>query len=154
MPSVGVSAATSQGRVTVRLQADDSLYEALARIAAAIITGNRVRISIPVGLYNAVTGFLEGTEGRRFTSRLPIVFEDDGQLIKHLPEAGRLRYAAADRVPAGIYQAAATTGPYISRQPVLMEGRIELLRYLRQQSISYTYHRYGNLGLRAARHEQ
>jgi RHH-type proline utilization regulon transcriptional repressor/proline dehydrogenase/delta 1-pyrroline-5-carboxylate dehydrogenase len=32
---------------------------------------------------------------------------------------------------------------------VLAHGRIELLRYLREQSISHDYHRYGNLGARA-----
>ena len=32
--------------------------------------------------------------------------------------------------------------------PVLAEGRIELLWYLREQSISHDYHRYGNLGPR------
>ena len=30
--------------------------------------------------------------------------------------------------------------------PVVAEGRIELLWYLREQSISDDYHRYGNLG--------
>jgi RHH-type proline utilization regulon transcriptional repressor/proline dehydrogenase/delta 1-pyrroline-5-carboxylate dehydrogenase len=40
-------------------------------------------------------------------------------------------------------------------EKVLAEGRLELLWYLREQSISHDYHRYGNLGLRAgeARHE-
>jgi RHH-type proline utilization regulon transcriptional repressor/proline dehydrogenase/delta 1-pyrroline-5-carboxylate dehydrogenase len=33
--------------------------------------------------------------------------------------------------------------------PVLMEGRIELLQYFRQQSICDNYHRYGNLGERS-----
>jgi RHH-type proline utilization regulon transcriptional repressor/proline dehydrogenase/delta 1-pyrroline-5-carboxylate dehydrogenase len=30
-----------------------------------------------------------------------------------------------------------------------MEGRIELLHYLRQQSVCNNYHRYGNLGERS-----
>jgi len=32
---------------------------------------------------------------------------------------------------------------------VSAEGRLELLWYLREQSISTDYHRYGNLGTRA-----
>ena len=32
--------------------------------------------------------------------------------------------------------------------PVLACGRIELLHYLREVSLSYDYHRYGNLGAR------
>jgi RHH-type transcriptional regulator, proline utilization regulon repressor / proline dehydrogenase / delta 1-pyrroline-5-carboxylate dehydrogenase len=32
--------------------------------------------------------------------------------------------------------------------PVLANGRLELLHYLQEISISIDYHRYGNLGLR------
>jgi RHH-type proline utilization regulon transcriptional repressor/proline dehydrogenase/delta 1-pyrroline-5-carboxylate dehydrogenase len=48
-----------------------------------------------------------------------------------------------------VFAAAAETGFYIARAPVLMEGRIELLQYYRQQSVCTNYHRYGNLGFRA-----
>jgi RHH-type transcriptional regulator, proline utilization regulon repressor / proline dehydrogenase / delta 1-pyrroline-5-carboxylate dehydrogenase len=44
---------------------------------------------------------------------------------------------------------AAETGFYIAKAPVLMEGRIELLHYFREQSLCNTYHRYGNIGERA-----
>ena len=61
----------------------------------------------------------------------------------------RLRYAAPDRVPQSVYAAAAPEGRYIAAAPVLMEGRLELLHYLINQSICHAYHRYGNLGVRA-----
>jgi RHH-type proline utilization regulon transcriptional repressor/proline dehydrogenase/delta 1-pyrroline-5-carboxylate dehydrogenase len=48
-----------------------------------------------------------------------------------------------------VLTAAATTGFYIARSPVLMEGRIEMLHYIVNQSICDDYHRYGNLGDRA-----
>jgi RHH-type proline utilization regulon transcriptional repressor/proline dehydrogenase/delta 1-pyrroline-5-carboxylate dehydrogenase len=38
---------------------------------------------------------------------------------------------------------------YLADTPVLAHGRIELLWYVREQSISHVYHRYGNLGIRA-----
>ncbi len=43
----------------------------------------------------------------------------------------------------------ADTGIYIADRPVLQQGRIELLWYLTEQSVSVNYHRYGNLGARA-----
>jgi RHH-type proline utilization regulon transcriptional repressor/proline dehydrogenase/delta 1-pyrroline-5-carboxylate dehydrogenase len=61
----------------------------------------------------------------------------------------RVRYAAPDRVPAQIFEAAREVGLFTARASVLAEGRIELLWYLREQSISRDYHRYGNLGERA-----
>jgi RHH-type proline utilization regulon transcriptional repressor/proline dehydrogenase/delta 1-pyrroline-5-carboxylate dehydrogenase len=48
-----------------------------------------------------------------------------------------------------VFAAAAATGFTIARAPVVMEGRIELLQYYRQQSLCTNYHRYGNLGDRA-----
>jgi RHH-type proline utilization regulon transcriptional repressor/proline dehydrogenase/delta 1-pyrroline-5-carboxylate dehydrogenase len=61
----------------------------------------------------------------------------------------RLRYAAAGRVPNEIWAAAAEALQYIADTPVSLHGRVELLWYLREQSVSHVYHRYGNLGLRA-----
>jgi RHH-type proline utilization regulon transcriptional repressor/proline dehydrogenase/delta 1-pyrroline-5-carboxylate dehydrogenase len=37
----------------------------------------------------------------------------------------------------------------LATAPVLAAGRIELLHYLREQSLCVDYHRYGNLGARA-----
>ena len=51
-------------------------------------------------------------------------------------------------MPEMVRRAAAESGVYIADEPVLASGRIELLWYLREQSISYDYHRYGNLGAR------
>ncbi|MBW2440144.1 MAG: aldehyde dehydrogenase family protein, partial [Deltaproteobacteria bacterium] len=134
------------GTVAVRLHEDDSLFEALARIAAVIISGCRLRISCPTGLYNPVTRFLHATEGRRLIGNAPHFYEPDEDLINIIPRVDRIRYAAPQRVPRSVYAAAAETGFYIARAPVMMDGRIELLQYYRQQSICDNYHRYGNLG--------
>jgi len=61
----------------------------------------------------------------------------------------RIRYAGPGRVPNAIRKVAATAGVYLADEPVLAEGRIELLWYLREQSVCCDYHRYGNLGARA-----
>ena len=41
----------------------------------------------------------------------------------------RIRYAAPERVPQDVQRAAAETGFYIARTPVMMDGRIEFLQY-------------------------
>jgi len=137
------------GTVVVRLHADDSLYETLARIVAVKISGCRLRISCPKSLNNQVTNFLHAEEGRRLIGGDPHFYEIDRELIKIIPKVDRIRYAAPERVPQEVYSAAAETGFYIARSPVMMDGRIELLHYYRQQSICDNYHRYGNLGERA-----
>ena len=137
------------GKVVVRLHADDSLFETLARIAAVKITGCRLWISVPKELDNPVTRFLHAKEGQRLVAKAPIIYESDQDMLKSLPRIDRIRYAAPERVPLEVFEAAAETGFYVARTPVMMDGRIELLQYYRQQSICHNYHRYGNLGERA-----
>ena len=137
------------GTVAVRLHPADTLFDALARIAAVKATGNRLRVSVPTALDTPAARFLYGPEGLRLTGRDPVFQESDVDLIAGLPTLDRIRYAAPGRVPPDVFAASAATGFYIARAPVVMEGRIELLQYYRQQSVCTNYHRYGNLGFRA-----
>jgi RHH-type proline utilization regulon transcriptional repressor/proline dehydrogenase/delta 1-pyrroline-5-carboxylate dehydrogenase len=136
------------GRVIVRVHKDDSLFETLARIAAVKITGCKLWISIPKDLTGSVIRFLEGEDGLRLIGSDPILHETDKDLIKSMADVNRIRYAAPQRVPHEVFEAAAATGFYIARCRVMMDGRIELLQYYQQQSICNNYHRYGNLGER------
>jgi RHH-type proline utilization regulon transcriptional repressor/proline dehydrogenase/delta 1-pyrroline-5-carboxylate dehydrogenase len=49
-------------------------------------------------------------------------------------------------VEPALLTAAEALQVHVSSEPVLLTGRIELLRYHREQSISHRFHRYGNLG--------
>ncbi|MBN8628053.1 MAG: proline dehydrogenase, partial [Planctomycetes bacterium] len=82
---------------------------------------------------------------------IEIMEETDDELIAHINAATllRVRYADRNRVGPEVRTAAARRGCWIADVPVVGEGRVELLWYLREQSISYDYHRYGNLGTRA-----
>ncbi len=137
------------GRVVVRLHADDSLFDVLARIAAVKISGCSLMVSIPPDLDNTVTAFLQGREGKRLLAKTPVSCQTDKELIATLPRLDRIRYAAPDRVPYSVFEEAAKTGFYIARTKVFMEGRLELLQYFQEQSICDSYHRYGNLGERS-----
>jgi RHH-type proline utilization regulon transcriptional repressor/proline dehydrogenase/delta 1-pyrroline-5-carboxylate dehydrogenase len=137
------------GTVLVRLHEDDSLFDVLGRIAAVKVSGCGLVISIPTGLKNKVTDFLNGKEGKRIVGGAPVVHQSDSELIQYIPKVQRIRYASPDRVPAAVLKEAAKTGFYISRTKVFMEGRLELLQYFQEQSICDNYHRYGNLGDRA-----
>jgi len=96
-----------------------------------------------------VTAFLENRYCKALIQDKPVIHGSDEQLAENLHTLDRIRYAASDRVPDDIFQAAAENGFFIARSPVYMEGRLELLHYFRQQSICNNYHRYGNLGERS-----
>ncbi len=136
------------GLMIVRVHPEDSLFEVLGRVAAARIAGCKLIVSFTPGMQGPVVDFLSGLEGRAFCEGAKIDTHTDEAIIAALPDIDRLRYAAADRVPEAIFKAAARSGFYIARAPVLMEGRLELLHYFQEQSICDNYHRYGNLGER------
>jgi len=136
-------------KVVVRLHGADTLFEVLARLAAAEICGCRPEASLPPGLDTPTASFLGSPDGLRFLGAATRRIETDEELAARIPAVDRIRYAAPDRVPETIHRAAAAAGRYIARTPVLMEGRLELLHCLREQSICHNYHRYGNLGERA-----
>lgn len=137
------------GKVMVRIHSEDGLFEVLARIAAARISGCELILAASPGLDNPVTRFLHSTDGRKLPGDNRIETLSDEELIDRLPELDRIRYAAPERVSPAVYRAAAETGFYIARDPVRMEGRLELLHYFVNQSICDNYHRYGNLGERS-----
>lgn len=48
-------------------------------------------------------------------------------------------------IPMEMYEKAAATNKYIATAPPVKEGRVELIHYIKEQSISYEYHRYGSI---------
>lgn len=137
-----------KGRVAIRIHPEDSLFEVLARIAAARIARCHAIVSLPQGLSNRVTRFLNEKDGVRLLDDALVTEQTDEALCAAIPRIHRIRYAAPERVPLMVYEKAAETGFYISRAPVYMEGRIELLQYIQEQAVCNNYHRYGNLGER------
>jgi RHH-type proline utilization regulon transcriptional repressor/proline dehydrogenase/delta 1-pyrroline-5-carboxylate dehydrogenase len=137
------------GTVLVRIHPRDTLFEVLARIAAARISGCPLILSAPPDQDTPALDFLSGPEGRKFSGTVSIDRHTEDDLILMLHQLARIRYAAPDRVSLEMHRAAAEKGFYIARAKVMTEGRIELLWYFKEQSICDNYHRYGNLGDRA-----
>jgi RHH-type proline utilization regulon transcriptional repressor/proline dehydrogenase/delta 1-pyrroline-5-carboxylate dehydrogenase len=86
-----------------------------------------------------------------WAAAIEFVEESDEALAEAIrgAQTERVRYADPARVADVVRRAAAETGLHLAAAPVLAVGRIELLHYLREQSLCVDYHRYGNLGARA-----
>ena len=86
-----------------------------------------------------------------WAAAIEFVEETDDQLAQAISErqADRVRYAAPERTPLPVIQAGCLAGGCVVSTPVSAEGRLEMLWYLREQSVSIDYHRYGNLGVRS-----
>jgi RHH-type proline utilization regulon transcriptional repressor/proline dehydrogenase/delta 1-pyrroline-5-carboxylate dehydrogenase len=134
----------------VRVHPDDTPFDLFARVCAAHVMGSRAVVSVPPQWRSPALDLLEElTES--WAGAIEFLTESDDQLAQAVREnqVDRIRYAASDRVPPALLGAAAETGACVVSRPVLADGRVELLWYLREQSISIEYHRYGNLGARA-----
>jgi RHH-type proline utilization regulon transcriptional repressor/proline dehydrogenase/delta 1-pyrroline-5-carboxylate dehydrogenase len=137
--------------VHVRLAAADTFFDVVARIAAARITGARVVVSHPPRTNTDLLKQLEEIT-RSWAGGIEFVEETDAQLVAAITDGSveRIRTSGAGRVSAEVLSAAAKRYVHVASDSVLAMGRVELLWYLREQSVSYDYHRYGNLGSRAA----
>jgi RHH-type proline utilization regulon transcriptional repressor/proline dehydrogenase/delta 1-pyrroline-5-carboxylate dehydrogenase len=134
----------------IRLHREDSAFDLFARVCAAKAAGCRITVSYIPGYTKPALELLE-TLTEAWGGRIEFVEESSNELVSLIrgKATERLRYASPERPSETVLRAAGDTGVYIARAPVLSEGRIELLWYLKEQSISFDYHRYGNLGDRA-----
>ncbi len=136
--------------VRVRVHEDDSLFELFARAVASRTAGCRTVISSPPELHSPQVKLLDELTDD-WAAAIEFIEESDGDLAQLLREGhvDRLRYARPERVPLTLRMAAALDGQYIVDTPVSPHGRVELLWYFQEQSLSHVYHRYGNLGARS-----
>jgi RHH-type proline utilization regulon transcriptional repressor/proline dehydrogenase/delta 1-pyrroline-5-carboxylate dehydrogenase len=134
----------------VRLHAADGFFDLFARVCAARCAGCRITVSSPPGIAAPGLALLEELT-EPWAGAIEFIEEGDAELARMILEGGteRVRYAAPGRVPTPVFEAAREVCLFVATAPVLAEGRIELLWYLREQSVSRDYHRYGNLGERA-----
>jgi RHH-type proline utilization regulon transcriptional repressor/proline dehydrogenase/delta 1-pyrroline-5-carboxylate dehydrogenase len=134
----------------VRVHPQDDPFELFARVAAARTVGCRITVSAPPGLDSKAVALLDALT-EPWAAAIEFVEESDAELaqVVRAHQTDRLRYARPQRVPLEVRRAIGDSGIYVADAPVLADGRIELLWYVTEQSISSDYHRYGNLGARA-----
>ena len=135
--------------VRIRLHPQDTAFEIFTRVCAGHQAGCHVTVSAPRDFESAALRLLEALT-EPWAAAVEFVEETDAQLARAIRDrqADRVRYAGPDRVPLVVLQASAEAGLCVVSSPVSMEGRLELLWYFQEQSISIDYHRYGNLGQR------
>jgi RHH-type proline utilization regulon transcriptional repressor/proline dehydrogenase/delta 1-pyrroline-5-carboxylate dehydrogenase len=136
--------------IRIRLVHSDDWLNIICRAVAVAAVGGRATISRDADFHDEVVDVLEDLT-HAWAGDMEFVVESDrelGNAIRH-GQVDRVRYASPDHVPPEVRQAADECFVYIADAPVCPWGRVELLWYVREQSVCIDYHRYGNLGFRA-----
>ena len=132
-------------KVLIRVTQNDTIFEAVSRILASIVSNVRFKVSISNN--KEVLEFLEKS-AILFSPKNEYAVETDEQMIKTMSQYDRVLYSNIDKVSSVVFDKSASSLTFIVRQKPMMEGRLELLNYFIEQSISHSYHRYGNIGAR------
>ncbi|MFM8325066.1 MAG: hypothetical protein ACKN9U_09410, partial [Pirellulaceae bacterium] len=137
-------------RVRLRVGPEDRLWEVLAAASAAVATGARITISRPVDLHDEWEAWMEQWT-QDWGADIEFVEETDQVFLGALVggQADRVRVLRPGSLALAILQTAIEQHVPVVDEPLHASGRIELLWYVQEQSVSTDYHRYGNLGVRA-----
>jgi len=125
--------------MVLRMGRDAPALEVSSALAAARTCG--MALSVSVGEDDAA--------GRAYLAALgdcPHVVESEAALAARLERDGIGRLRTLGRLGDTLRRTAGAAAVHCEDSPVLANGRVELLRYLREQTLSIEVHRHGNLG--------
>ncbi|KAA6339286.1 Bifunctional protein PutA [termite gut metagenome] len=126
--------------MAIRLLDEDDLCDALLTIYAASFTKTKTTVSLSAShphrktIQEAVLAF----------GNIQVSVQEESLFVADMKQYERIR-ACSSRLSNAIFDKAAELGLYIATAKPVTEGRIELLHYLKEQSIAYEYHRYGSI---------
>jgi RHH-type proline utilization regulon transcriptional repressor/proline dehydrogenase/delta 1-pyrroline-5-carboxylate dehydrogenase len=126
--------------MALRIADGDALNDALLVMLAANQTKTKLTVSLSdkhhqLEVIKAKVATFDGMKLR---------LESEEDFINTMSTYERVR-ACSESLSDAVYQKAAELGLCIIDSAPLAEGRIELLHYLKEQSISFEYHRYGSI---------
>ena len=133
--------------VLLRLEEGDNLDEILTTVMAVKMIGARLRVSLPLRSRQPEFLWLESKQFSLLNDEDTITRDDEAQLIAAMGECERIRFLHPRNVTSSIFEAIKAKAIYIAREPFVSHGRIELMHYFIEQSVTNSYHRYGNLGI-------
>lgn len=126
----------------LRLNARDDPMDLWRAIGASVMVGGEIEISAE-HVFELAQELLEIKE-----LGLSVTIESQEQLIQRLSEGVIQQVRMFSPPNAQLQEAFAKAACNVKVAAMLANGRIELLNFLREVSVSYNYHRYGNLGER------
>ena len=126
-----------QGGMALRLFPSDSDEQALMVALAAKTCGTPLTVS-----YDTVDDKTKlAVELAQLGAK--VKKESLNSFVESMPQYERIRTCSAD-IPMELYVRAAEKDLFIATDAPVRNGRVELIHYLKEQSITFEYHRYGS----------
>jgi len=122
----------------LRVQNTDNLCDIFMVLAAANIVKTPIKVSISAEDYKLEV-LKKSTENVS-----PLIVQSEKDFLNDLEKYERVR-TCDNQLSDEFFLKAAKTGKHIATAKPLIEGRIELLHYVKEQSIAFEYHRYGSI---------
>jgi len=124
----------------LRVEKNDKKEDVIITALASSVTKTPLMISISdkyeeLDSLQASLNSLSGVTFKR---------QNEEEFVAEISSYERIR-SCSDQLSDAIYNEAARLGIHIASEKPVTNGRIELLHYLKEQSISYEYHRYGSV---------
>ena len=133
--------------VLLRVEESDSLEVVITTIIAIKMVGASLHLSIPKESKKAELLWLESKKSSFIGKKDSFKRDSEEELIEKIPTVQRVRFLSPEHVTQNIYNQIADKAIYIASDSFVSHGRLELMHYFIEQSISNSYHRYGNLGI-------
>ncbi len=131
------------------IEENDSLYEIICSISGAKMSGLNIHISMPKVVASAELLWLREKKAFLLETGDALLNESKEDRLKSMKNSDRIRYLKKKNIQADIYESISRHALHIASEAFIPHGRVELMHFFREQSISDSYHRYGNLGLKA-----
>ncbi len=134
--------------VNIKGQQNITRFLKLESLAIRVESGDKTDISLSLLAGKlCVKRVLLSVSSKNLLSNIEIPFsfevevESEEKFIAKMNRFERVKFIGEN--PLKILKEASKTGLFIIRRKSTGEGRIDLLSYLKEQSVSYNYHRYG-----------
>jgi RHH-type transcriptional regulator, proline utilization regulon repressor / proline dehydrogenase / delta 1-pyrroline-5-carboxylate dehydrogenase len=124
--------------MVLRVQNGDNLCDIFMILAAANIVKTLIKVSISEDDFKLEI-LKKSTE-----QECKLIIQTENEFLNEMGKYERIRTCNND-LSEDFYLKAAKTGKHIASSKPLIEGRIELLHYVKEQSFAFEYHRYGSI---------
>jgi len=137
----------------LRLNNSDTLFEIICSYFCSKMAGSSVTISLDIDYNSESLKWLKKNAKKFLENDDELIVEADVTFLGTFNQYERVRILKPTSNMNALYKEAIKTAKHITTEPFVAHGRIELMHYYVEQSISDSYHRYGNLGLHGLKGE-